>query len=85
MSGRHADKFEKFTKPKKKFKHEPTVTDHALVRYFERVLNLDVEAIRETILTKDQLADIKTGFGFNLKLAPGITAVVRNGKVVTIR
>lgn len=28
-----------------------TVTDHAIVRYFERVLNIDVEAIRKKIAT----------------------------------
>lgn len=78
----------RFTSPKELRPRPPPehpVTDHALVRYFERVLGLDVEAIRLTILTPQQESLARSGVGCKLELAPGITAVVHNGKVVTIK
>lgn len=79
---------QRFTLPKElrpKPPLEHPVTDHALVRYFERVLGLDVEAIRLTILTPQQETLARSGVACRLELAPGITAVVHNGKVVTIK
>lgn len=39
----------------------PTVTDHALLRYIERVHDVDVEAIRAAILTPAVVTAIKNG------------------------
>ncbi|MBK68008.1 MAG: hypothetical protein CMP22_07765 [Rickettsiales bacterium] len=39
----------------------PRISDHALVRYLERVKKIDVDAIRKEILTDDVIAHINTG------------------------
>ncbi len=39
----------------------PTVTDHALLRYIERVHGVDIEAIRSAILTPAVVTAIKAG------------------------
>lgn len=68
-----------------KTKREPRdVTDHALVRYLQRVVGLDVEAFRLTMLTPAQLKMAKTLKECDIPLGGGVTAVVRGGVVVTI-
>lgn len=41
----------------------PTITDHALLRYIERVHGIDMDAIRETIMTDVVVNAIKNGVG----------------------
>lgn len=48
---------------------QPECTDHALIRYIERVMGVDVKSIRNEIMTKSVIAAIKNG----------ATAVVVNG------
>jgi hypothetical protein len=60
----------------------PSVTDHALLRYLERVRGLDVEALKEEILTPGIVAAVKAG-ATAVKLN-GITLVVANGRIVTV-
>lgn len=79
---------ERFTLPKGKRPQPPakhTVSDHALMRYFERVLGLDIEAIRSGILTAEQDALVRSGVECKVKLANGIYAVAKGGVVVTIK
>ena len=40
---------------------DPAVSDHALVRYMERVKGFDLEAIRNEILTEDRKQQILAG------------------------
>lgn len=75
----------KRTPPKHVHPDKPMVTDHALVRYMQRVMGVDVETIRESILTDDQVAKIKALRDMKMTLGPGVTAVVINGHVVTIQ
>lgn len=61
----------------------PAVTDHALVRYAERVLGVDMDAARETILTEQNKKLIE--FQPNCKIKCGkFRLVVENRKVVTV-
>lgn len=66
-------------------RHDHQVTDHALVRYFERVLGLDVEAIRSGILTPEQATKAAALQTVDFALGPGVRAIVRGGRVVTIK
>lgn len=40
---------------------EPRVSDHAMMRYMERVMGLDIEKIRADILTDNAKAALKLG------------------------
>tara|TARA_B100002049_G_scaffold210911_1_gene173627 strand:+ start:525 stop:752 length:228 start_codon:yes stop_codon:yes gene_type:complete len=63
---------------------KPRVSDHALVRYLERVRGLDVEAIRAEILTPrtvDAMAFVGDGC---VPLCPGATAIVRDMTIITV-
>lgn len=63
------------------------VTDHALVRFLQRVGGLDIEAVREALTTSLKRAQVVAdGVGkrnYNV-LADGIVYVVRDGVVVTV-
>lgn len=66
-------------KPKKISR--PTITDHAILRYCERLLGFDLELIRGQILKSipaDKLIDGK------YPLIEGGKAVIKNKRVVTI-
>ncbi len=58
-----------------------TVSDHAIIRYLERKFNLDIEAIREEILTPERLSAIKAG-ATKIK-TDGIDFIIRDNVVVT--
>ena len=74
----------------KLFRSEPSktepqiISDHAMVRYFERVLGVDVEALRLTMLTTSQLAMVKSMHEGELPIGGGHHACIRNGRVATI-
>lgn len=60
----------------------PSVSDHAMVRYFERVYGLDVEALKREILTPEICAQIAAGaVTVNVQ---GHKAPVENGCIRTI-
>jgi hypothetical protein len=40
---------------------EPRLTDHALLRFIERVYNIDIEAIKAKIMTPGMIQAIKSG------------------------
>ena len=60
------------------------VTDHAVIRYIERVMGIDVAELRRRIAggTVTKCAGV-IGDG-RYPVEPGVKAVVRGGKVVTI-
>lgn len=64
-----------------------TITDHALMRYLERVEGLDVEAIRRYLLTENvQVAASLTassGTRSTVVHPDGFRLVLQGGKVVT--
>lgn len=61
-------------------------TDHALVRYMDRVLGLDMEAYRQKMMTPKITDAIKAGCtaiytdGFTYKLANGTITTVYKGQ-----
>ena len=60
------------------------VTDHALVRYLERVKGLDVEAIRAEILTDRNVAAFEFVGQGKVPICRGAKAVVRDMTVITV-
>jgi Asp-tRNA(Asn)/Glu-tRNA(Gln) amidotransferase C subunit len=61
---------------------EPRVTDHAVLRYIERVLGFDVEAIRTRIMSKTVRDAIRARAG--AVTVDGYRYELRAGAVVTI-
>ncbi len=64
---------------------EPVVSEHAILRYLERVLNIDIDAVRSAIMpakTKHLVGQFRSGeFPTD---EDGVRAVAKNGVVVTI-
>lgn len=57
------------------------VTDHAIVRYMERILGLDLNEIREAIIPSGKLP-FKNG---NYKTKDGFIVLIQNKKAITIK
>ena len=64
---------------------EPVIiSDHAVVRYMERGLGVDMDALRNEIMperTRRQAAGLGTA---RIPIGRGLVAVVRNGVIVTL-
>lgn len=58
------------------------VSDHALVRYMQRVKRFDMDAVREEILTPDRIIAIENGCT-SIKI-DGVSFKVMDGVVVTV-
>lgn len=62
---------------------EPIVTEHALLRYIERFMAVDLESVRRAILTENAVKLIK--FTKTGKVTTdGRRLIVKNGTVVTV-
>jgi len=61
-----------------------SLSDHAILRYLERVEKIDVESVRKKILT-GQLKEFVATVGNNGKFPiKGGKAIIRNGVIVTV-
>ncbi len=68
----------------KRRKHDIQVSDHALVRYIEKMMGFDVEAIRKKIATPALMNQIRH-LGYNGTFLTGECRVVMvDGTIVTI-
>lgn len=61
----------------------PTVSDHALLRYIERVCGVDIEALKDELLTDAVVLAIKSG-ATGVKTPHG-TMVIKGSTVVTFK
>jgi len=59
----------------------PSVSDHALLRYIERAHGIDIEALRDKVLTPNVITAIKTGA--SAVKSPIGTMVIKGNTVVT--
>lgn len=64
---------------------EPIVSEHALLRYIERYLGADLEAIRERILTPELTERINSFPNGRFEIGGGFVAVVRDKVITTIK
>lgn len=64
----------------------PTVTEHAVLRYLERVDNVDVKSVIGKILNPEFLALVNKGqiTDGRVPVIPGFRAVIKNNFIVTI-
>lgn len=89
MSGRHKS-WPKKDLPKpwtpKKFHPTPAplVTDHALIRYMERVMQIDVERLRNELLSGGRAELIRTMGTGQLHTPEGATLLIIDSKVVSV-
>lgn len=60
----------------------PSVSDHAVLRYLERIMGVDVEAIRAGLLTNDVKAAIRAGA--TSVTIEGVKFRVVGSKIVTV-
>ena len=68
-----------------KSNQEPVVSEHALLRYFERVENIDLKYIEGEILSEDVLKMISVlGGNGTYPNKRGFSVVMKNNVVVTI-
>jgi len=63
---------------------EVIISEHALLRYLERVKNVDLDSIKKEILTESFVASIRTFKNGKFPIAHGVKAIVKNSVVVTI-
>lgn len=61
-----------------------TVSEHAVVRYLERGMNLDIDSIKAKILSEDTTTLIKNLGNGKYPIGGGLKAVVRDNVVVTV-
>jgi chromosome segregation ATPase len=62
----------------------PLVTEHAVLRYAERVLGVDTEDIKSRILTQDLAGKIKSLGSGKYPIGDGRRAVVKGNVIVSI-
>lgn len=62
---------------------EPYVTDHALLRYLERVMGIDVERIREEMISEAMRIGVEFGASA-VKLGTGERMVLQGSTIVTV-
>lgn len=60
----------------------PTVTDHAVLRYIERVHGIDINSVRQEMLSPTTIAAMKAGAAS--VTVRGIKFVVNGMKIVTV-
>jgi predicted RNase H-like nuclease (RuvC/YqgF family) len=73
------EKLERLTKKAE----EPILTDHALVRYLERVKGIDIAQMKKEILN-DKLRELIGTLGNGKFPCDGFTAIVKDNQVITI-
>lgn len=61
----------------------PTISDHALLRYIERVCGVDIEAMKAELLTDTVVLAIKSGA--TAVKSPAGTMVIKGSTVVTFK
>lgn len=73
------------TKIKAMSSDDITVTDHALLRFLERVEGLDIEAVKDRIVTEALREQVKTlGGTGKFPIDGGCRAVMDNLRIVTV-
>lgn len=63
---------------------EPVLTEHALLRYIERVHGIDLDQIRAQMLTPAVAEQIRTLRSCRLPIGNGVTLVVEAGVIKTV-
>lgn len=62
---------------------QPIVSEHAILRYLERVKGMDIESLKNEILDHKTVEHIKFAKNCNIKKATH-TLVVKNNTIITV-
>jgi len=65
-------------------KYEPVITDHAMLRWLERVAGIDMDEVRAAILADGRAEWVANGASQIRVPSLNITVVAKGGKVITI-
>lgn len=68
-------------KPKKKT-YTPSISEHAVVRYLERIMGFDIDGVRDQIMTKE-IKDALS-LGVTRVCVNGVDMIAAEGKIITI-
>lgn len=60
------------------------VSDHAVIRYLERVKGIDIDAVRKEIVNQQLVTNYTMLGDGELPLSDSVRAVVKHGTVITI-
>lgn len=60
------------------------ISEHAIIRYIERVCGVDIEAIKNNILSEEMVKNIEKFKSGKFPIKNGFVAVVKDYKIVTI-
>lgn len=63
---------------------KPVVSEHAILRYVERVLKIDIKTIETEILSTEVINAIETLHSGKIPFKDGMTLVVKDKTIVTI-
>lgn len=63
---------------------KPVVSEHAIIRYLERVKGMDIDLIRREILTEKNVETIKTIGRGKIPIGNGFKLVVKDNIVVSV-
>ena len=63
---------------------DPIVSEHALIRYLERAMDLDLEQLKSEILTPEVTKQIKIMGNGKFPLGNGLRVVVKDNVVTTV-
>ena len=61
-----------------------TVTDHALLRYMQRLSGLDIDSLKESLITEKLTLQVQTLGDGEYGLPQGGKAIIRDSKIITI-
>jgi len=62
----------------------PVVTEHAILRFLERGMGMDMEDIRNQILTPDVRSALGSGLDVTIGISQGCRAIIKGGVVVSV-
>ena len=65
--------------------YDPVVTDHAVVRWLERVHGLDIDAVRRAVLAEGRETWLASGATAIHAHQIGVTLIAEKGRVITVK
>ena len=81
---RQKDKIEYDIKQAGENSKEVIISEHALLRYLEGAMDVDLDAVKKVMLTESLIASITSLHNGIFPMKHGVRAVVKNNVIVTI-
>lgn len=81
---RHKKKLKDINEQLAKINIIPNVTEHAILRYLERYHDINIDSIKNKILSENLITQINALNSGKFPIQNGLTAVVKNKSIVSI-